>query len=288
MRISGIGRFNKCLSKQIGNYKKQEFEIYITSSDMKLSQKKKYDFVDISIVTFVNSKSFTDLLLSIKSFLISVGEPKVWTLYLDDDFTENQLEIFNGYSFLKLVSWDYLVSNKISSKFSEQWQLRKFAVFSSHLVDGTTVFADSDIIYYPNFAKFLETFRYKNWYLPEPPESKNYDTTVKGIYEFNKQMYSVNAGFFILNDVLNWSVGFDYLNYAIDQKSKDYFLDQTALNLIFSKDLNAQILDPRIFHASANDHFALLPLDIEAFAIRHYVGLVRHKMWQLGWKKYFK
>ena len=285
MRIFGIGRFNKFFSKLLGSLNKKSFEKYISSSNIVIETN---NYVDISLVTFVNSKNFTDLILSIISFLDSVGQPKLWTLYLDDDFTENQNKIIKQFKFIKQINWNQLVSREVAIGYSSKWQLRKFLAFSSHSIIGTTIFTDSDVIYYPNFSNFLIAFQTKNWYLPEPPECYNYDTTVVDNYKFNKLMYSVNAGFFILNSSLDWNLGFNYLNYSIKNHSNSYFLDQTALNLIFSKDLEAMILDPRVFHASANDHFLFKPLNINGFAIRHYVGLVRHKMWQLGWKKYFK
>ena len=288
MRLVGIGRVNKFISKLLGKKNKQKFKKYISSPNFKLPRYTGNEFVDISLVTFVNSNNFTDLLLCIISFLDSVGEPKVWTLYLDDQLTENQMGLIKQFHFIEKFKWNQFVSHDISIQYSKKWQLRKFTAFSSHVIIGTTIFTDSDVIFYPNICNYLSAFKTNNWYLPEPPECYNYDTSVEGEYRFNKLMYSVNAGFFILNSIVKWNIGFDYLNHALIQKSDSYFLDQTALNLIFSRDFEAMILDPRIFHASANDHFALKPLNIKDFAIRHYVGLVRHKMWQLGWRKYFK
>ena len=288
MRIVGLGRFNKFISKSLGNINKNRFEKYIFSPKFKVSQFEKYNSVDISLVTFVNSNNFTDLLLCIISFIDSVGEPKVWTLYLDDDLSEKQIILIKQFHFIQKFNWNEFVSHDISIKYSQKWQLRKFASFSSHVILGTTIFTDSDVIYYPKFCNFLAAFKAKNWYLPEPPEAYNFDTSVEGIYRFKKLMYSINAGFFILNNSVKWNLGFDYLNYSILKKSDSYFLDQTALNLIFSADTDSSIIDPRIFHVSANDHFSIRAINTKGFAIRHYVGLIRHKMWQLGWKKYFK
>lgn len=288
MRIAGLGRVNKFISKQIGKNNKNEFKNYISSNDVKLNLHSKKEFIDISLVTFVNSNNITDLLLCIISFLDSIGEPKVWTLYLDDNLTAQQISLIKQFGFVQYFKWNHFVSQDKSDDYSQKWQLRKFIAFSSHLIHGTTIFTDSDIIYYPKFYDYLPAFKTKNWYLAEPPECCNYDSSLGEDFRFEKLMYSVNAGFVIVNTELNWDLGFDYLNQAKKLKSESYFLDQTALNLIFSKDFEAMILDPRIFHASANDHFSLKPLDIRDFAIRHYVGLVRHKMWQLGWRKYFK
>jgi len=209
MRIVGIGRFNKYISKLLGSINKQKFEKFISSSNLKLPINNSNEFVDISLVTFVNSNNFTDLLLCIISFLNSVGIPKLWTLYLDDDLTERQIDLIKNFSFVKKSTWNQFVSKDISIRYSQKWQLKKFAAFSSHVIMGTTIFTDSDVIFYPNFCNFLDAFKSKNWYLPEPPECFNYDTSVQGKYKFKKIMYSVNAGFFILNSNLKWNLGYD-------------------------------------------------------------------------------
>jgi len=288
MKILVLVRVNKFISKKLCKNNKNKFEKYIFSKNIKLHLHNSKGFVNISLVTFVNSNNITDLILCIISFLDSVGEPKVWTLYLDDNLTANQISLIKQFEFVQYFNWNHFVSQDISDDYSQKWQLRKFVAFSSHLIHGTTIFTDSDIIYYPIFCNYLQAFKSKNWYLPEPPECCNYECSLVEEFSFKKLMYSVNAGLFILNSELNWNIGFEYLKHAKKKKLESYFLDQTALNLIFTKDFEAMILDPRIFHASADDHFALLPLKIQGFAIRHYVGLVRHKMWQLGWRKYFK
>ena len=114
MRLVGIGRVNKFISKLLGKKNKQKFEKYISSPNFKLPRYTGNEFVDISLVTFVNSNNFTDLLLCIISFLDSVGEPKVWTLYLDDELTENQMDLIKQFHFIEKFKWNQFVSHDIS------------------------------------------------------------------------------------------------------------------------------------------------------------------------------
>jgi len=101
MRIVGLGRFNKFISKILGKINKNRFEKYIFPPKFKVPKFEKYNSVDISLVTFVNSNNFTDLILCIISFIDSVGEPKVWTLYLDADLSESQIILIRKFHFIQ-------------------------------------------------------------------------------------------------------------------------------------------------------------------------------------------
>lgn len=288
MKIIGIGRVKKKISQAIGAYKKSRFNrtIYKNPCNNLFSKYVQSDNVEIELVTFVNSASFSDLVLTILSFMNEVGKPRKWTLYTDDMFTQQQKILLDKLPFIFLQPWDVSLHDENKSKYSKKWQLRKFSAYAFHSINGTTLFIDSDVLFYPLFRKYMTVFKEGNWYLPEPPEANNIDLELTESFEFKKEMYLVNAGFFIINESPDWIKGFEYLDYCCERNKEHYFLDQTALNLIYYIDKNANILDPRVFHASANDHFQITALATDQFAIRHYVGLIRHKMWQLGWKKY--
>ena len=289
MQIPGEGRIKKLLSRKIGNINKRAFTKYILSEEFNssldiLCKKNK---IDIELVTFVNSESFSDLLFSIISFMKVVGVPSKWTLYADNHFSKEQLNILSSIAFVDISKWDERVPFKEKVQYGEKWQLRKFVAYANHPLKTTTIFLDSDIIFYPLFKTYLFTLKNINWYLPEPAEAFNIDADIEKLFDFTKNMYTVNAGFFVINTTPDWGLGFKYLNICATKNEQNYFLDQSALNLMFYHDKDAKVLDPRVFHASANDHFWLSALNSQGFAIRHYVGLIRHKMWQKGWKYLF-
>lgn len=290
MYLRGSGRLKLFASIILGRNKKNQFIKFIYSDNFvnKIKNISSDSVNNFELVTYCNSTSFPDLILSIVSFIKFVGIPRKWTIYTDDKFSDLQLHIFSSFMFLKVLTWNHLLSEKISNQYSHKWQLRKFAAYGAHEQNGTTIYLDSDILFYSNFKKYIDDFNKYNWYLPEPTEAENIDLDLLIKFNFKKIMYTVNAGFFILNDTPDWILGFKYLDTCNFNASNNYFLDQSALNLMFSQDKNAKILDPRIFHASADDHFWFSSLNPDLFAIRHYVGLIRHKMWQLGWKHLFK
>ena len=290
MHIRGSGRLKLFVSIILSLNKKKDFIKFIHSDNFarKVKNLHSNSVNNFELVTYANSSSFPDLILSIVSFIKFVGIPKKWTIYTDDKFSEVQMHVFSSFIFLNVLSWNHVLSENISNQYSHKWQLRKFASYAAHEKKGTTIYLDSDIIFYPNFKKYVNDFNNYNWYLPEPAESYNIDLNLENNFNFKKLMYTVNAGFFILNGTPDWILGFKYLDSSIVNSSNDYFLDQSALNLMFCEDENAKVLDPRIFHVSADDHFWVSSLNPGEFAIRHYVGLIRHKMWQLGWKHIFK
>jgi hypothetical protein len=288
--MKGTGRVKKKISRLLGNNQKKKFEkfIYSNTAPGYFEQRGADKAVNIELVSFVNAASFPDLALSMLSFLNAAGRPKKWTLYVDDEFSQYQKNIISKLSFAELRKWDETLNEADKRRFSKRWQLRKFAAYAGHRLNGTTIFLDSDVLFYPLFSNYLDSFESGNWYLPEPPEANNIDDDLIKHFDFKRQMYIVNAGFFIFNTTPDWHRGFEYLDFCSQTEKEHYFLDQSALNIMYHHDLNARILDPRVFHATADDHFMLRALNTSGFAIRHYVGLIRHKMWQLGWKGLFK
>ncbi|HMJ46907.1 MAG TPA: hypothetical protein VK498_06225 [Ferruginibacter sp.] len=290
MNIIGTGRAKKKISRILGNYQKKKFDAFIYSNKGYVYFEKgiKNIAVEIELVTFVNSASFPDLILSCITFMKVVGIPRKWTLYIDDELNKQQKAILSKLSFVYISSWDIAVSESDKMKFTKKWQLRKFAAYAGHVMNGTTIYLDSDVLFYPLFKKYVDLFKINNWYLPEPPEANNINDDLFDFFNLKKQMFIVNAGFFVLNIPPDWKKGFDYLDFCYQRDEDHYFLDQSALNILYYHDQHAKVLDPRVFHVSANDHFMISALETNAFAIRHYVGLIRHKMWQLGWKIFFK
>jgi hypothetical protein len=288
MNIKGVGRAKKSISVILGRMQKKRFEKFISSGAYANGIKKlQVNSIEISLVTYSNSLNFTDFLLSIISFLKAAGKPLKWTLYTDDLFSNEQFAILSEIEFISLKHWDADIDENLRSQYGKKWQLRKFIAFANYSFHGTTIYLDSDVIFYPTFMQYFQAIKVGNWYLPEPSEANNIDDDLEHLFDYRKVMYTVNSGFLIANKIPDWGKGMEYIQYCSDTNRNHYFLDQTAFNLMFYHDTQPMILDPRVFHISTNDHFKIFALPINDFAIRHYVGLIRHKMWQLGWRSFF-
>ena len=289
MHIPGRGRLNKGLSTYLGSVRKAGFEKFTLTNDFReLLQKKirSRPQISLELVTFVDSKNFTDLLLSILSLIHSAGLPHRWTIYMDDAFSPEQQEIFNQFPFLIGKPWNENVPENEQEKYTGKWQFRKYLCFTNHSFTVTTVFLDSDVLFYEQFDKYKEYLYEGNWYLPEPVDAFSMDEEISKRKDYKPGMYIVNAGFMVLNKRPPWDIGLQYLGDCLRIHSKNYFIDQSALNMVYVNDPNAKILEPRIFHVSTVDHFDLSFVKTSDLAIRHYVGPIRYKMWQAGWKQF--
>lgn len=280
MRIPGYGRFAKRVSKQIAHKNKEQFinNIHSIFSRLNFEEANK---INIELMSFSGFGGFWDQIFSMMSWVKNVGVPKRWIIYSDKCHSEEQKSIFSKFPFVTYSDWDVNYENDLGSDTSNfSWQIKKFISFSKHFYQGTTIFSDSDILFYPSFKNYLPIIKQGNWFLPEPSEAH----VIKSANEEKKAMYNFNAGFFILEKQLDFSPAISYL-YS-EAAWDDYFSDQEALNIIIHNLDHVDILDPRVFYLTVNDHFKISHAsNYENIAMRHFVGPVRQKMWQRDWKK---
>ena len=280
MRIPGYGRVAKAISKKIAQYNKNSFTRNIEETLSKLSFDKEKN-LDLEIISFSGYGGFWDQVLSIISFVKNVGIPRRWIIYSDKCNSEEQKNIYSKFPFVVHTDWDVNYKGEFgANKDNFQWQLKKFVSFSKHHYNGTTIFTDSDILFYPLFKNYLNIINKGNWFLPEPPDAQD---SKKSASE-KGSMYSFNAGFFILDGNIDFTPAIQYM--SSDAAKSEYFADQEALNIIIQNLDQINILDPRIFYLTVNDHFTIShAISYEKIAMRHFVGPVRQKMWQRDWAK---
>ena len=289
MQIPGVGRVSKKVSLTLGDLKKKEFNKYIHTHRFKINLTKKLEtnkIANFELVTFTNSANFLDFLLSILSFIDANGLPKKWTVYADDEFSPFQKSILATFNFLIFKNWFENVSENNVKLYGGKWQFRKYLSFSSHIFTTTTIFLDSDILFYPLFDIYKDYIVEGNWYLPDPVEAFSIDEEIIGRDNYKRNMYIINSGFIVLNNIPPWNVGMQYLTECLQNDYVTHFTEQSAINIMYLNDANAKVLEPRVFHVSTKDHFTIGFLKTNNLAMRHYVGLIRHKMWQAGWKQF--
>lgn len=289
MKIPGLGRFKKKVSIILGTSKKNKFRKYIYSSPFSnkvqacIANKKQ---IKIELVTFTNSQGFDDFLLSVLSFISCIGLPSNWTIYADSEFTIDQKKILSEFNFLIIKDWFVNIIDTDKLLYSSHWQYRKYLSFASHKFSSTTIFLDSDIVFYKEFNKYIDFFKEGNWYMADPTEAFSIDAEIVENKHYKRNMYLINSGFMVFNDLPPWNLGKVYLEESRLKNFISHFTEQSAINIMFVNDINAKILEPRRFIVSANDHFKIGYLKTDHLAIRHYVGPIRHKMWQAGWKQF--
>jgi hypothetical protein len=237
--------------------------------------------INIQVISFSGKKQFADQLYSLTSFYRNVGRPISWNIYSDGSYTSSEIEIFSLIRGVKVSDVNIKKSNIPENYFKKYPTLLKVEIlkqFQSH--SDTIVFSDSDILFYPKFSEFLDIFQEANWYLVD--EGTGY---FEPGYKLPQGQQPLNLGLLVLNKPINIDYVILYIAKKINQGSLHYWSDQTAFHQL------AQIehflpLSKNYFFVGGNDAFSLSHcVDYNEIALRHFVGPVRHKMWQYPWKK---
>jgi len=293
MRIKGQGRITKYICQKISQNKKKKF-LKLLNANKLVFQNSSLN-VKIEIVSISGKNQFCDQILSIISFIVNIGIPQKWTLYSDGSYTEEEFEIFKYLfgTFIEINHWDSLNNNFLSKPdVLKEYALKlgigkKTYVVFNHRSKLPFLFADSDIVFYSKFKDYLHLFAEQglNYYMAE-----NDWVTLDSFYmnNYKRDMFQTNSGLLFINPDFNWNTGVDYLIKISKLNSFEFFTDQTSIHISLKKNIS-EVFDPRFFCVDMRDHFWFNVFDgRKKIAVRHFVGPIRHKMWQKGWKWHVK
>lgn len=275
-----LGRYRRAYAMHIAECNKNKFRKQLFKLPEFLNDKPNLQ-PSIEIISMSGDSQFLDQLFCITSFLNCVGKPGKWTIYSDGSHTEYQKGVFNSLDFVEFIQNPQL-SNRIPRSFTEKYPfLKRLEYYSAHQRKfKTTIFCDSDILFFDLFNKRISVLIEGNWYLPD----EDFVYFDKEYLALDKPfMFSVNAGFFILDQFKesNWDIAFDYITSRIKNSlTIGHWTEQTAIHQMIQSAGNFYPLDPRIFVLNGNDSFLIKCIDPAKMAIRHFVGPIRHKMWQ--------
>lgn len=294
MKIKGRGYITKKICRSIGAFRRKQFLDLVYKRKIQLSAYPLDRFVDIRFdILSISSKSdFAEQFFSILSFIVNVGLPPKWILVSDGSHSSVEVELIHEYfPFVEFLNWD-----EIPNRFPDFEQVyqdyvrespmgKKIYILSNYLVGKNTLYTDSDILFYPKFRGFLDLLNSTNslHYLPD----NDWGTLDDDLNATSsREMFQLNGGFLLITPSIDWSKGLDYLRSRMGKYG--YFSEQTACHVTFHNQ-DAQPFDPRIFLLITTDHFRFFnATNKRKAAIRHFVGPLRHKMWQYGWKWHLK
>lgn len=237
-----------------------------------------------NIISFSGKKYFEDQLYSIASFYRNIGRPNSWTVFTDGSYTEKQLDQFKSIAGIKIKQVDKSASSLGFDALMKYPTLQKIEILRDIVKpDITTLFSDSDILFFPSLREFIPALQKSNWYLVD--EGNGYfdkDYIQNHIAIINP----LNLGLLILNESINWQFVTNYLLTRIKQGRLEYWSDQTACHIMMGNNSRFMPLDKAYFVVGGNDSFKIRhAVNYNKIALRHFVGPVRHKMWQTDWKK---
>ena len=250
-----------------------------------LASPKQWDF---HLASFSGARDFEEQMLSLLTFRRWVGLPHSWVVFSDGTHTDEMRDLLHAqFPWASLRSWELsqpLVSGEANFLFQyaqEHAMGKRLIAYSTLPLRRPTLFLDSDVFFYAKAAELLSLAFAgpQNWFLPDM-DWGTLDT--RFLAKNSRDLYQSNGGFYLLKPGFSWEPVLDFLK-QLDNKF-EYFSDQTAFHVAF-KQQGVMALDPRVFVLHCDDQFALglneLPREM---AIRHFVAMVRHKIWEPGWR----
>jgi hypothetical protein len=153
---------------------------------------------------------------------------------------------------------------------------RKLLALLSIPVNQTTIYTDSDILFFPGASDLVNLANSGNTvsrYLPDC--ACKMDERV--IYDEVEKLNSVNGGFIVFKEPLDWSFALERLSKL--EELNHYFTEQTLVHLTMHYN-QAKPLCSKRYVLSVEDQF-IYPDKYagKEIALRHYVNDVRHKLW---------
>lgn len=227
-------------------------------------------------------------MLSLLTFRRWVGLPRSWIVFSDGTHTDEMRDLLEAqFPWASLRSWELskpLVSGEANFLFAYAQQHamgKRLIAYSTLPLQAPTLFLDSDVFFYAKAAELLAPAFAgpQNWFLPDM-DWGTLDT--RFLAKNSRDLYQSNGGFYLLKPGFSWEPVLDFLK-QLDNEFQ-YFSDQTAFHVAF-KEQGVMALDPRVFVLHCDDQFALgLNESPREMAIRHFVAMVRHKIWEPGWR----
>jgi hypothetical protein len=285
-KIKYQGGITKRICQKLADKHKKEFRNLILKKERVFTYANRP--INFEMISFSGATAFEDQLLSIYSFVHYAGVPIKWIIYSDGSYTQTHTDIFKReFPFVALVNWDVNSKNTneelLKDYISKYGTAKKVTLIAGHQYVNPTIFIDSDIVFYPNIAAYLNNPLLSKglWYVPDAIGNVSHF-----IAETKDSIYPFNFGMLIMDGSFNFDDVYSYLEALKGQYA--YFSDQSAFEYAFRKQ-GAQILDPRQFIIDTEDQFDFsMKYHPGDMAMRHYTGPIRHKMWQKGWKWHFE
>lgn len=238
----------------------------------------------VDVYAFSCERDVPEQAVSIRSFLSNVAVPARYLVVSDGSHTERSRRLLRRLDgCVEVVDWSELARPDLPAKIhayaaSDPYG-KKTAVIMSLPVERTTVYADADVVFFPQAAAIAAM-------IAADPGAPRYllDCEVAQDERFirpDEQSQPLNSGFFILYRPLDWRRALERAvrapNFPADPGA---FTEQTLLHLAM-RDAGAVPLDPARFVMSVSDEV----WHGDAYAggdgvvLRHYVRAVRPKLW---------
>jgi hypothetical protein len=237
--------------------------------------------IPITVYALSCERDLPEQVASLRSFIRHAGIPDRFTIVSDGSYTENSCNLLRQiHPCVEVLPLEEMkrtdLPQSVYGYASEHPMGRKLLALMSIPIDRTTIYTDSDILFFPGANDLVELARSDNTssrYLPDC--ATKMDDRV--IYDDLEKLNPVNGGFIVFKEQLDWS-------FAVERLSKlkelnHYFTEQTLVHLTMHYN-QAKPLCSKRYVLNVEDQF-IYPDKYagKEIVLRHYVNDVRHKFW---------
>ena len=233
------------------------------------------------VFAYSGENTLPEQVASIRSFLAYAGRPKQFTVVSDGSYTRTSVELLERIDNCVRVQRTAPdlppgLPEKVRSYLTSHFTGKQLASIMSLPTDGPTLYADSDVLFFPEAIQLADLARNKSvsaYYLAD----YQFSADERLIRDPAERKNPVNMGFLLLFKKLDWSLALERLQML--NGTPNFFTTQTVVHLCMHAN-GAVAFDPRNFVLQVDDQFIYRDRYAGAsIAIRHYVNPIRHKVW---------
>jgi hypothetical protein len=273
-----IGRIKRACIESIGRHNQFSF-LKWQSHHLPISSKES----DYVVVSFSGSKWFADQLYSLYSFYINVGKPESWLIYDDGTYSEAQITALQQIERVTVSRLEQSATRLPIEPLQKFPTLKKVEIVARHIPGKKTILTDSDVIFYNNFSKLINGDSEGNYFLVDEGNAY-FDKDF--LLQYSNIQHPFNFGLLLLQGGFDMEPVFAYIENRYKTGMLGYWSDQTAFQKLVMGDPGFKPLHKEQFKVGGKDAFTFSHcVNYNEIALRHFVGPVRHKMWQYPWKK---
>jgi len=237
--------------------------------------------IPIAVYSFSGTRDIPEQVISIRSFLRCVGIPSKFTVVSDGSHEKEERQLLESiHPRVRVADWKKLLKKDFPTSvynYADRHPLgKKIAVLMSIPVEGVTLYADSDILFFPGARELvtLANLEARNAYsLPDCAAA--WDERM--LREEEGKFSPVNSGLILLKTPVDWSGAIARLSEL--SEPPNYFSEQTMVHLTLHAN-GAIPFDPERYIVRRDDEFELRDRFAgETIAARHYISPIRHKFW---------
>ncbi len=262
------GKFNRSLYKAVLSQ--------IVSIPIKQTRQ-----VPLSIYALSCERDLPEQVASIRSFIRYVGIPDTFTVVSDGSYTDSSCNLLRRiHPCVQVILLQNFLRTDLPQCVLDYARLhpmgRKLSALMSIPVNGTTIYTDSDILFFPGGIDLINLSKSDDKYsLYLPDCSMSLDERI--IYDDSEKSHPVNGGFILFRHEFDWSFAIERL--ANLQEIPSYFTEQTIVHLTMHHNRGVPLCSNK-YVLNVEDQFIYSDkFASKNIALRHYVSDVRHKLW---------